>query len=130
MNILPLADGPGGAVVKGTAGPVILAGAGAGLALGLRPEEVTLSHGLPPDGAALAAEVVGIEYLGADTIVSLRVGSERAAVRMAGAVALERGSAARLAWRPAAVHLFELASGARSLRALEGASEGVRRFRA
>jgi len=130
MNILPLADGPGGAVVKGTNGPVIVPGTGEGLALGLRPEELTLSHGLQADATALAAEVAGIEYLGADTIVSLRVGNERAAVRVAGAVAFECRSPVRLGWRPAAIHLFELKSGMRSARTVESVVGGVRRVRA
>src|SRR5437773_4910508 len=42
MNVLPLTDGPSGAVLEGTEGPTVLEGKGAGLLLGVRPEDVTL----------------------------------------------------------------------------------------
>src|SRR5207302_1938286 len=39
MNILSLADSPGGAVIAGTAGPVVLPGRGGGLSLAVRPDD-------------------------------------------------------------------------------------------
>ena len=130
MNILPLADGPSGAVVKGTEGPAVFSGQGAGLALGLRPEELLLGPAAPLDASALDAEVEGSEYLGADTIVSARAGGERIAVRVSGAVSFARGTPVKLAWRPSAVHLFELPSGRRSERGTESASGARLRVRA
>ncbi len=108
MNILPLADGAEGAVVKGTAGPALLAGRGEGLAIGLRPEDIVLS-----DQGALPALLSGVEYLGADSILSAAVGDARVAVRVPGAVALGAGAAVRLAWPAGALHLFDVKSGAR-----------------
>jgi sn-glycerol 3-phosphate transport system ATP-binding protein len=123
MNILPLADGPGGAVVKGTAGPALFAGSGEGLALGLRPEEVTLS-----EGKGLPARVKAIEYLGADSIVSGQVGDASVAVRVPGTVRLRAGDTVRLAWPSAAQHLFDMATGLRldeTARARIGAAQRI-----
>jgi len=140
MNILPLADGPAGAVVKGTAGPAVLEGGGEGLALGLRPEDIVLTDivltdVMPTeasfaDTAGLEARVAGVEYLGADSIVSARIGNETVAVRVAGAVELGAGQLVRLAWRPAALHLFDVKSGARIERLVPKALGTVRRVRA
>ena len=49
MNILPLADGPNGAVVAGSDGPAVMQGHGSGFCLGVRPEDIRLSshEGLP-----------------------------------------------------------------------------------
>src|SRR5882762_7769696 len=61
MNILALADGAGGAVVDGTDGPVVLSGRGAGLCLGVRPEEIRLAS-----EGGLRASAPTVEYPGAD----------------------------------------------------------------
>ena len=140
MNILPLADGPSGAVVKGTSAPAVLEGSGEGLALGLRPEDIVLTDmvltDIMPaeapfaDTAGLEARVAEVEYLGADSIVSARVGNETVAVRVAGAVELGAGQPVRLAWRPSALHLFEVKSGARVERLVPKALGTVRRVHA
>ena len=108
MNILRLADGAGGAVVKGLSGPAILDRPGADLSLGVRPEDVEIggNDGLP-------ARVRGLEYLGADSIIDCDVGDERIAVRAQGRVRFEVGANVTLAWRPDAVHVFETSSGRR-----------------
>ena len=102
MNLLPLEAGAGGAVIAGTDGPAVAPADCAGLTLGVRPEHVTLGleRGVP-------AAVAGIEYLGADSLVTCRLGATSLAVRMPGSVGLGRGDAARLAWAPGAQHLFE-----------------------
>ena len=76
--------------------------------LGVRPEDVRLGE----DGA-LAARVVAVEYLGADSIVMCAAGAETIAVRAPGRVQLVPGAAVRLGWDPDAVHLFEATSGRR-----------------
>ena len=76
--------------------------------LGVRPEDVRLG-----EGGALAARVVAVEYLGADSIVMCAAGAETIAVRAPGRVQLVPGAAVRLGWDPDAVHLFEAASGRR-----------------
>ena len=102
MNLLPLELGNGGAVIAGTDGPAVASAESADLTLGVRPEHVGLGfeRGVP-------ATVAAIEYLGADTLVTCRLGSTTLAVRVAGSVGLRRGDAARLSWAPGAQHLFE-----------------------
>ena len=76
--------------------------------LGVRPEDVRFS-----DADGLAARVVTVEYLGADSIVTCAVGAETLAVRAPGRVELAAGATVHLAWNPDAVHLFEATSGRR-----------------
>ena len=102
MNILTLADGPGGAVVAGTDGPVVLSGRGAGLCLGVRPEDILLA----PQGG-LRATVTVVEYLGADSILSCAVGDQALAVRAPGRVELAAGAPVHLAWSKDATHVLD-----------------------
>jgi sn-glycerol 3-phosphate transport system ATP-binding protein len=84
---------------------------GEGLLLGVRPEHIRLgADGLT---AGLAARVETVEYLGADSIVTCRSGSELITVRLPGQVSLARSSEARLSWDREAVHFFDAASGLR-----------------
>jgi sn-glycerol 3-phosphate transport system ATP-binding protein len=107
MNLLPLVAGRGGAVIAGTEAPVVAPADCAGLTLGVRPEHMTLVF---ERGAR--AEVVGVEYLGADSLVTCRLGTATAAVRVPGSVALRPRDATWLTWAAGAQHLFE-AGGAR-----------------
>ena len=102
MNLLPLAAGRGGAVVAGTDGPAVAPAECAGLTLGVRPEHIAL--GLD---RGVRAEVAAIEYLGADSLVTCRLGAATLAVRVPGSVGLARGDAAHLSWAQGAQHLFE-----------------------
>ena len=102
MNLMPLEVGAGGAVIAGTAEPAVAPVACAGLTLGVRPEHVTLGfdRGLP-------AAVAAIEYLGADTLVTCRLGATTLAVRVPGSIGLSRGDPTRVYWAPGAQHLFD-----------------------
>ena len=71
-------------------------------------EEVRLTN-----GAGLAARVVTVEYLGADSIVTCAAGAEMLALRAPGRVELSDGTPVRLTWHPDAVHLFDAVSGKR-----------------
>jgi len=102
MNLLPLEAGRGGAIVSGTDGPAVAPAECAGLTLGVRPEHIALGF---ERGAR--AEVAAIEYLGADSLVTCRLGAATLAVRVAGSVGLARGDATWLTWAPAAQHIFE-----------------------
>jgi sn-glycerol 3-phosphate transport system ATP-binding protein len=106
MNILALTDGPGGAVVDGTDGPVMVAGRGAGLCLGVRPEEIRLAS----DGG-LRALVKTVEYLGADSILACVVGSQTLSVRAPGRVELPAGAPVHLVFNKDAIHVFDLQRG-------------------
>ena len=102
MNLLPLEAGNGGAVIAGTGGPVVAPADCAGLTLGVRPEHVTLAF-----DCGVPATVAAIEYLGADTLVTCRLGATTLAVRVPGSIGLARGDATRLVWAAGAQHLFE-----------------------
>ncbi|TMH98112.1 MAG: ABC transporter ATP-binding protein [Betaproteobacteria bacterium] len=113
MNLVALDDGrtggPSGAVIRGTAGPAVLPGRGAGLTLGIRPEHIRLV-----DQGGVPAAVISAEYHGADTVVTARVGGELVLVRAPGQVALATGAQVRLGWEPDAVHLFDALNGIRT----------------
>jgi sn-glycerol 3-phosphate transport system ATP-binding protein len=108
MNILTLADGPRGAVVAGTDGPVVLEGKGGGRLLGVRPEDVTLLA-----AGAVPARVVSVEYLGADSLVVCAVGGDRVTVRAPGRVDIQPGAPVMLGWTRRGVHVFDAATGRR-----------------
>ena len=108
MNVLTLADSPGGAVIDGTDGPAVLEGKGAGLLLGVRPEEIEI---VPQGG--VEARVVSVEYLGADSLVVGAVGSGLVTTRVPGAVSLIPGARMSLGWAPRAVHVFDATTGHR-----------------
>jgi sn-glycerol 3-phosphate transport system ATP-binding protein len=107
MNLVPLADGPRGAVIRGTDAPVVGAGKGEGLLLGVRPEAVTVDAGGAP------ATVVSLEYLGADSIVACTVGDAPFTIRAPGKLALAAGARIGLVWRRDAQHFFDARSGRR-----------------
>ena len=108
MNILTLADGAGGAVIQGLAGPPVLTHNSAGLCLGVRPEDVQLGAA---DG--LFATVRGVEYLGADSVVDCELGGQLLAVRTQGKTGLSAGDRVQVSWSTASVHVFDAASGHR-----------------
>ena len=102
MNLMPLEAGRGGAVIAGTDGPAVAPAACAGLTLGVRPEHIALGR-----ERGLRAEVAGVEYLGADSLVACRLGTTTLAVRVAGSIGLAPGAPAWLSWAPGAQHLFD-----------------------
>jgi sn-glycerol 3-phosphate transport system ATP-binding protein len=102
MNVIPAA------LVAG-ASAWVMAAAPTGrpaetLAIGVRPEAVRLAH----DG--VAAGVVAVEYLGADTLLETRVGDEPFIVRVPGRTDVNPNDPVRLAWDAAAVQWFDLSS--------------------
>ena len=107
MNLLPLEAGEGGAVIAGTDGPVVGPQEHVGRTLGVRPEHIALARETGVD-----SKVEGVEYLGADSLLTCKVGGRAVAVRVAGRVGLSRGDAVRLAWARGAQHFFA-ASGKR-----------------
>jgi sn-glycerol 3-phosphate transport system ATP-binding protein len=109
MNLLKLEHGAAGAVIAGTTGPSVTAAEFAGATLGVRPEHVVIGGG----DDAVAAQVDGIEYLGADSLLSCRAGSESLTARVAGRVGLRRGDITQLGWAPGALHIFDGATGVR-----------------
>jgi sn-glycerol 3-phosphate transport system ATP-binding protein len=108
MNLIELADGAGGAVIKGSEGPPLFAGAGEGMLLGLRPEEIRI------DAAGLAkGSVESVDYHGANSIIECRVGDQLVQARVDGVRSYAKGEAVRLGWSAEAIHLFDKQSGRR-----------------
>ena len=108
MNLLELVDGAAGAAIAGGDGTAVLRGSGAGLKLGVRPEDIRLS-----ETAGVPARLVNAEYLGADTIVTARIGKQSFLVRVAGRVRVAAEQPVCLGWRSRDAHVFETTSGRR-----------------
>ena len=70
MNLIPVADLPGLPAPKGTA------------TIGIRPEDLLAQPA--PQAHSLTAQVLNIEYLGADQLVALQLGSSRILLRQPG----------------------------------------------
>ena len=78
-----------------------------GLMLGVRPEKITL------DDSGPTAEVISLEYLGADSLIACRLAGREATIRLSGKVRLEPGERIHLSWPAAESHLFDGGSGRR-----------------
>ena len=102
MNLLPLAAGVCGAVIAGTDGPAVLPAECAGGMLGVRPEHIAVEM-----GRGVPAVVQAVEYLGADSLLTCRIGTAAVAVRVAGSTGLAAGAPARLVWATGAQHVFD-----------------------
>ena len=107
MNLLPLVDGPQGALVEGTTQHVDIPGAMGGRVLGLRPEQLRIV----PQG--LLVEVESVEYQGADSVLTCRLGAHALAARISGRCSSVPGERLRLGWSPDAPCWFDAASGLR-----------------
>ncbi len=68
----------------------------------MRPEHIAVAFDRGARG-----EVAAVEYLGADSLLTCRLGSATLAVRVAGATGLAKGDAAWLAWPAGAQHFFD-----------------------
>jgi len=77
------------------------------LLVGVRAEAARLA----PLG--VAAQVVGSEYLGADTLIDARIGGVAFMLRLPGRSPLPPGSNATIAWDAGATHWFAAATGRR-----------------
>ncbi len=108
MNLLNLADGPGGAVVAGSHYNRLFEGPGDGRVLGLRPEHIRVS-----DSEGVQAELLAADYLGADTIINARVGEQMLQVRMPGHFHIGQSDQVRLTWSDEAVYIFDKDTGKR-----------------
>jgi len=108
MNLMALANSPDGAVVRGTAGPALFKGRGEGLVVGVRPESLHLTT-----GHGIEAEVVASEYLGADTVITCRLGDESLTLRAPGQLIHAVGTKLHVAAEPTALHVFDVADGKR-----------------
>ena len=104
MNLVQLSANDGAAVIDGDSEVAVAPAAAAGGQLGIRPEDIEVLSG---DASGVPAEVIDEEYLGADTILQLGVGSQRLRARLPGKQPMPPGTRCRLAWAPSAAHLFD-----------------------
>ncbi|MGB8435255.1 MAG: ABC transporter ATP-binding protein, partial [Burkholderiales bacterium] len=108
MNILRLAAVEGGAGIRGLAGVRLVEGPGDALLLGIRPEAIRVV-----ERGGLPAEVESVDYHGADTVVSTRVGEEALMLRVSGQFPPERRGSIRVGWDANAAHVFDAKTGMR-----------------
>ncbi|MBK7473947.1 MAG: ABC transporter ATP-binding protein [Betaproteobacteria bacterium] len=104
MNVIP-----GTALARVNPGWAARLGARAAeISIGIRPEDIRFGAA---DG--VEAEVSGIEYLGADSVVTCALGDAVLAVRAKGKLREPAGERVRLDWDPGAMHCFDQAGGQR-----------------
>jgi sn-glycerol 3-phosphate transport system ATP-binding protein len=105
MCILALADGPNGAVIRGSSGPSLFEGPGDGYLLGIRPEQIRDDANGP-----IEATVRSVDYYGADSILDCVVGDQALQVRVEGVRRYGIGETVRLRWSSDAMHVFAAGS--------------------
>lgn len=107
MNLLTLTDSPNGGVLEGAESHISWKRCDAGQVLGVRPEDIRVSD------SGVPAELISADYLGADSIVTARVGSQSVVVRMPGRFRVRNGERVNLTWSNEANHVFDANTGRR-----------------
>ena len=108
MNLLKVEEVGSALVIAGTDGPAVAEAGYGNLVMGIRPEKIAIA-----DGPGIEGRIESCDYLGADTIVGVRVGSQSILVRTHGRHLLPAGSYVHLHWQTHEVHLFDDETGAR-----------------
>jgi sn-glycerol 3-phosphate transport system ATP-binding protein len=107
MNLLPLSDANAARWVRAHAFNAFAKKPLDELVLGVRPEKISLAD------TGLAADVLGLEYLGADSLIACRVGSREWIVRQSGTIKLSTNEHIHLSWPAEETHWFEARTGTR-----------------
>lgn len=97
MNLIPLSDFA--AAIPEHLRPL---NNGVGLQVGVRPEHLALG----PNAHSVAARVETVEYLGADSVITCRVGGARVAVRTSGIAHLVPGAETRMHLLSSNIHFY------------------------
>jgi len=108
MNLLPLKEPEAAGWARSQLGDAFPEALLEEMVLGVRPEKIGLA-----EGSGLPAEVLSLEYLGADSLIACKVGACEWIVRQSGRVRLAVGDRIRLGWPAAENHWFEAESGKR-----------------
>lgn len=108
MNLLKVEEVGSALVIAGTDGPAVAEAGYGNPVMGIRPEKIAIA-----DGPGIEGRIESCDYLGADTIVGVRVGSQSILVRAHGRHSLPAGSCIHLRWQTHEVHLFDDETGAR-----------------
>lgn len=110
MNLLKTVRAESGYAIDGANGTAVLSADDAGgLILGIRPEHMAIG-----DSEGVAAELLSSDYLGSETIVTARVGTQNILVHVPGHVRVPKPEAVRLTWSADHVHIFDAESGKRN----------------
>ena len=109
MNLLKVEEVGSALVIAGTDGPAVAEAGYGNPVMGIRPEKITIA-----DGSGIEGRTESCDYLGSDTIVGVRVGSQSILVRAHGRHSLPAGSGIHLHWQTHEVHLFDDETGART----------------
>jgi sn-glycerol 3-phosphate transport system ATP-binding protein len=107
MNLLPLKEPEAAGWARSHLTGALQEAPLAETVLGVRPEKISLAD------SGLPAEVLSLEYLGADSLIACKVGGCEWIVRQNGRVRLSAGERIRLSWPAAENHWFEAGSGKR-----------------
>ena len=109
MNLLKVEELGDALAIAGTDGPAVAEAGCGNPVMGIRPEKIAIT-----DGPGIEGRLESCDYLGADTIVGVRVGSQSILVRAQGRHSLPAGSRIHLHWQTHEVHLFDDETGART----------------
>jgi len=107
MNLLPLKEPEAAGWIRSHPVGAVPEGPPEELVLGVRPEKINLA------GSGLSADVLGLEYLGADSLIACKVGTREWIVRHDGKIRLAAGERIHLTWPEAENHWFEAKGGKR-----------------
>lgn len=109
MNILSLSNSKNGVLALAGESPIAMVRRNENdILLGIRPEHVNLS-----ERGGVPVRVVSSEYLGADTIVSCKVGDNELVLRHPDNLTVNPGQTIRVNWEANKVHLFDAGEGLR-----------------
>ncbi|MCP4289770.1 MAG: ABC transporter ATP-binding protein [Gammaproteobacteria bacterium] len=108
MNLLETAVTGDGVMIESENQTPVLGEVSKAVRLGIRPEHIQIS-----ETQGVAAELLMSDYLGAETIVTARVGNQEILVRTTGRISIPNPVTARLQWRAEDVHVFDADTGMR-----------------
>ncbi len=75
--------------------------ASAGWQIGIRPENIQIAS------KGLSTEVAAVDYMGAETVLRLKLGAQSLMARVNGRAAVGPGETVKIAWKAKDVHLFD-----------------------
>ena len=96
MNVMPLAEIGIGGSMNGA-----VPDGEPGWQVGVRPEDVKVTK------AGLPVEVAAVDYMGAESLLRLRHGSQELMARVNGRTSVKAGDALQVSWQSEDVHLFD-----------------------
>jgi sn-glycerol 3-phosphate transport system ATP-binding protein len=84
--------------------------------VGIRPENIEINQ-----DSGIKVSVVGLEYLGADSLILCQSGEQTITLTVKGKSQVSKGDHLRLLWKPEHIHLFDAGNG----RQIKGSTRGV-----